>query len=357
MPTPAPEITATSPIPATTARRARPTNGAEEPTGVGATALDRIGPEAPEAGNRTPSEGPAAEPARHGPLLRLEHIDAGAIDDCGSRIARICFRGKHFAIYLSAHDDWGDEIRVKYSDDDEVRKIQFKNVSAISDRRYALDQLARGLRTRCYYLGQIAAAIRLVVEDSVADHDQAAGVLDRAISDVREERARIGRRIYLIFALLFSGGAAAMLLLGAWLLAPANDALAVLPAAAGSGAIGALLSIAIALRGRAVAPDHDYWTNCTDALLRVTVGTLSGGALILFLTAGLVLDFTIGDAKMVGAGLTESWRAILTFGFLGGFTERMVPDLLERTAAPGQNDPETSRADSIAGRAGAAAPG
>ncbi len=354
MPTVAPNASPSFANPAAGARRPRATNGGEPPAGLDATALDRAARDAPQAGEKIPPAVPVAETAKHGRLLRLEHIDAGAIDDCGSQIARVCFRGKHFAIYLSAHDDWGEEIRVKYSDDDEIRKIQFKNVSAISDRRYALDQLARGLRTRCYYLGQIAAAIRLVIEDSVADHEQASGVLERAISDVREERARIGRRIYLLFALLFAGGAAAMLLLGAWLLAPENDALAVLPAAAGSGAIGALLSIAIALRGRAVAPDHDYWTNCTDALLRVTVGTLSGGALILVLTAGLVLDFTVGDAKMVGAGLTESWRAILTFGFLGGFTERMVPDLLERTASPGQKG---RREDGASEDAGAVASG
>ncbi len=354
MPTPAPKIRPESSRNGTRARRSRAANGADGQTGglpaafdplhhVGATTGEMLG--IAELGD-PPAPPEVADGARRR-RLSVRDICIGDQDESGERINKVYAARDTYAIYRS-----DNEVRVQYADDANLKDVQFQNVTAISAQHYELDYLTRGLGGRKYYLGQIAVALRIAIEngDDAQKICNASAVLCRAIYAASEERGRIGRRLYLRYATLFSLATAAALLATAMvaLQFPGVAIFADLPAAAGSGALGALLSIAIALRGRTVAPDHDVEANRSDAVLRVVVGTLSGGALILFLTAGLFADFKLGDTTLSEATLANSWRAILTFGFLAGFSERLVPDLLERKTPSKQSNAEA---------AGVAAPG
>jgi hypothetical protein len=272
--------------------------------------------------------------------LRVSDIFVGSEDENGEKIDKVYASRESYAIYRA-----DNEVRVQYADDSKLKDTQFQNVTAVSADHQELDYLTRGLEGRRYYLGQIAVALQIAVENGEVAQKlcSARAVLGRAISAAAEERARIGRRLYLRYATMFALGIAAVLLLCAVvaLQLPYTAPVADLPAATGSGALGALFSIAIALRGRTVAPDHDVEANRSDALLRVMVGALSGGALILFLRSG-ILAMNLGDASVATGGLEETWRAILTFGFLAGFSERLVPDLLERKTPSGQSDAEAA---------------
>jgi hypothetical protein len=53
--------------------------------------------------------------------------------------------------------------------------------------------------------------------------------------------------------------------------------------------------------------------------------------LVLMLNSNMVQNFAIGDAKLSGPQMT--WETILVVGFVAGFLERLVPDLLKKTAA------------------------
>jgi hypothetical protein len=92
--------------------------------------------------------------------------------------------------------------------------------------------------------------------------------------------------------------------------------------------IGAIFSIALAIRGRTVALDTERLDNVTDGVLRLSIGVISAGVLLLLLASGMLPSLMIGDTKVTGSGLT--WQTVLA-----GFLERLVPDLLEKKNSQG----------------------
>jgi hypothetical protein len=97
--------------------------------------------------------------------------------------------------------------------------------------------------------------------------------------------------------------------------------------------VGAAFSIALAIRGRAVALDTDLLDNVTDGALRLVIGVISAGSLLLLFECGIVPSLKIGNADFTATALT--WQMVLVIGFLGGFLERLVPDLLEKRNSQG----------------------
>src|SRR4051794_25809151 len=65
------------------------------------------------------------------------------------------------------------------------------------------------------------------------------------------------------------------------------------------GLIGAGFSIALAVRRRTVALDTNWPANAEDALLRLIIGMISGGGLVLLLSSGILPKLMIGDASTV----------------------------------------------------------
>ena len=86
------------------------------------------------------------------------------------------------------------------------------------------------------------------------------------------------------------------------------------------GAAGAFFSIATGLSKRTILTDLQQRDNAMDAVLRMVIGVISAGILICLLRSG------------VGVTLSPSggWMQLVTLGFLAGFSERLVPDLLQK---------------------------
>lgn len=97
--------------------------------------------------------------------------------------------------------------------------------------------------------------------------------------------------------------------------------------AAGAGGLGAFFSIALGIRGRTVLPDLQLLANSMDAVLRVIIGVIAATILIAMLIADVV-EMSIGTKDIT----TGSWLVIFIVGFLAGFSERLVPDLLSKVA-------------------------
>jgi hypothetical protein len=144
---------------------------------------------------------------------------------------------------------------------------------------------------------------------------------------VLAKRAARGRFHYL----KWSYGAAAVLiglLFVASAFYPLHPASSDLWLAAKAGLVGAAFSIALAIRGRTVALDTDLLDNVTDGTLRLLIGVISAGVLLLLFASGIVPSLKIGDADFKPGTLT--WEMVLVIGFVGGFLERLVLISLRR---------------------------
>jgi multisubunit Na+/H+ antiporter MnhB subunit len=179
---------------------------------------------------------------------------------------------------------------------------------------------------------QLAYALQLALD---GDMDGAKAIIAAAKAFVLARRTARGRFQYLKWSF---GAAAVMigLLFLASRLYPFQQASSDLWLAAKAGLIGAAFSIALAIRNRTVALDTELLANVTDGTLRLLIGVISAGVLLLLLASGILPSLKIGDANFSGSTLT--WQMVLIIGFVGGFLERLVPDLLEKKNPQGNGD-------------------
>jgi hypothetical protein len=253
--------------------------------------------------------------------------------DCrGEKIDFVFFRRRNFAIYRS-----GGRIMVHFSDDEAVARQQIADTAELLPLRDRLQYLVSDLAAPHGYQWQIAESLRLGLD---GQKDAAKRTMLAAIDDIIAMRMSRGRTEYLLYAglaaalVVICAGAAAL-----WFVlnpsgpdvASARVGLGHLLMATGSGAMGALLSTAIALRVRTVATDGDFKSNVVDSAIRILIGVISAAVLYLILDsrllAGVKLATNIVDDDMI-------WKIALLAGFVAGFLERLVPDLLENKLAP-----------------------
>jgi hypothetical protein len=262
------------------------------------------------------------EPLPGRPVAAVAELLKGATDCRGEPVDAVFFKRDDYAIYLS-----GGDVAIQYADDPVKAKQQIDATAELIPLRDRLRFMISGRQVPGCYRRHIADAFRLTLEGKPLVAEE---ILSCAIEDVLGYKARVGRTIYLTFAGPLAL-AVCMSLLAASMFAFNEKAPAVghLLLAAAGGAMGALLSIAIALRTRTVAVDDDKKANRIDGLIRVLIGTISGGALMLVLVTGVVASVSMSMVKDGSADL--AWQAALIVGFAAGFFERLVPDLLAKS--------------------------
>jgi hypothetical protein len=170
---------------------------------------------------------------------------------------------------------------------------------------------------------QIATALRFGLRNQPV---LANAVLEDAIRNATEERLRRSRISFIPAATLMALPIAALLFL-ATLLGSDRD----VPFAMGGGALGAYLSMAIGIRTRALSPENSVRANYVDSGLRVAIGILSGAALILLVTSGLVNIQAVSNSTSSTIDSLSNWRLAVILGFAAGFLERLLPDLLSKS--------------------------
>jgi hypothetical protein len=277
----------------------------------------------PADGAAAPAADTSAEPDFGD--TRVVDIRKGQPDCRGEKVEFVYVRRRNcFAIYRSS-----GRILVQYADDENEARKQVANIAELLPLRDRLQYLVSDLESPHAYQWQIAESLRLGLD---GQREAAKHTMQLAIDNILAMRVSQGRTTYLLYAGLSVILVIALLgaITAAIVLIKGNPGLDLdhLMQATGSGAMGALLSTAIALRARTLATDGSWKSNIVDSAARIMIGVISGAILYLFLASGLGGSLSLPDAP------DKAWKLVLLAGFLAGFLERLVPDLLENKLAP-----------------------
>ncbi|MEA2997141.1 MAG: hypothetical protein QOG74_2690 [Alphaproteobacteria bacterium] len=243
-----------------------------------------------------------------------------------------------------------DRVSVQFSDDENVASQQRKDMSTLNLTRAQITGLIDGWSRSRWELfkakakkfeGRTATALVLSLE---GDSGAALASLNDTKADIIAERSSWGRFEYLISASLLALLAIIVFTFVQRKIYPFTTPSGNIWLAARAGTVGAFFSIALAIRNRTVLTNLYRRDNFADATLRIVIGMIAAGVLILLLGSKLVPNFKIGDANISGTDIT--WQTVLVIGFVAGFLERLVPDLLEKGAA--RDDAAKAAADKAA---------
>ncbi len=274
----------------------------------------------------TNDESEAQPKAPETKAVRLNEIAVGRQDDTGKTIDRIYFRHKDYAIYR--RDTTPPDVVVKYSDDAVKADQQVKAISApLLSRRDKVIHLLNDLPATSQesLRSQVADALRLGLENQV---EAARRILDDSIADALVAQGRRGRLIYLVCAGIATVPALILFLIGG---SVASGSVRQLLMSAGAGTIGAVSSIFIGIRARTVAIEGDWMSNAVASAIRVAIGIISAAVLFLLFDSHVIPDIKVGTV-LINDEIDQKWQLALLVGFIAGFLERLVPDLLERQA-------------------------
>jgi len=262
-----------------------------------------------------------------GKTFRLCDLMEGRNDKLGHKVEDILWIGQDYAIYCSEKG-----MYVQFSDSPEeeaAQRCRFTEISPeICELRYLTPQMHLGGRFGfgrdhpSLYDHNIAQAMMLVMERKVEDGKQLAQqTLKMAVQRVTNDNTVR----YLTSCLLVGVPAATVCCILLFL--PLPPELRALIIAAMSGAIGAMLSVATRLQAFQLQPCNQSNMNYWMSITRVGIGFVAGPILLL-------LSHTILSEPMrnVVMGKEGEWQGIVVLGLIGGFAERLIPNLLQRTA-------------------------
>jgi hypothetical protein len=269
---------------------------------------------------------------------RLEHRSAGAADehaaDSASRQRR---PSRVFGLFSSRpakelpYESEG--VQAQLSCEQATRKTLRQQLLPLGTERAKLQALLSGWPRRQSYDSSVATALQLALigEGKPEAEKNALQALQDAKESILTEREIAGRAQYARFTLLV--GVVAMFLLlfvqhnlfkdsgNFWLGTQA-------------GLIGAMLSIAIGIRRRVVLLDIGFAGNLSDSALRLMIGAVSGGTLVLLFSTGLLPSLQTAQGPQDGI---HSTAFILLLGIIAGFVEQLVPSLLDDQAQKFRN--------------------
>ncbi|MBV9931077.1 MAG: hypothetical protein JO013_09040 [Alphaproteobacteria bacterium] len=193
---------------------------------------------------------------------------------------------------------------------------------------------AGNLKRACRYDRRVADALVTVLEDATSI-EIAQTLLNQVKNDIIAERTSIARAQYVRWAILLLLGE----ILVAWALASGWVArfhafqAPVLPAwtALSGGAFGALFSIAVGIKSRDISIDLQKIENRVDVVLRMLIGGIAGGVLFALLASELVQVKLVPLSRLRFGDPDYSDITVFLVGFVAGFFERLVPQLLDKT--------------------------
>lgn len=259
--------------------------------------------------------------------VTIDELKAGHKDPSNNEIKRFyAFRPPQYAVYQTPN-----RVSLQYSDEDAKETEQRRRMAPLNGLRAQIDGLIDGWRNNPRYKeraqrydARVAAALILCLEEDVAN---AQASLSEIKADILGERNSLGRIAYLACA--FSLTIALVVLLAISVRQYDSNTLGASLSLGGIGGVmGAFFSIAIGIRNRTVLTDLNWRDNFANAILRVIIGFIAAWILIISLRANLVGNFTMGGQPVSGKDILPETTLII--GFVAGFLERLVPDILSK---------------------------
>lgn len=263
----------------------------------------------------------------------VDDVKIGEKDLTESEIVKIYTKIRpDYAVYRTH-----DRVAVQFADEEKKAEEQRKKMATLNLLRVQIAGLIDGwsrskletfkARARKYER-RLATGLILCLED---DPNTACASLEDTKADIEAERKSWGRFEYLIAASIVSALAIAAFTFAQRHLYTFHTPSENVWLAARAGTVGAFFSIALAIQDRSVLTNLHRRDNFADATLRVVIGMIAAGVLLLALGSKLVTSFKLGDANISGPEI--AWQTVVVIGFVAGFVERLVPDLLKKTAA------------------------
>jgi hypothetical protein len=249
-------------------------------------------------------------------MFCVEDVKLRATDLTGSVITEVYVRASpQYAVYRTS-----DRVVIQFADDDNKAREQRQQIATLNLLRAQISGLisdwtkskCTGFREKAAkYESRVASALILCLEgDCIA----ALASLNDVKADIVAERTSWARFEYLISASIFS-----LIAIGVFTLLQHEYFRFPEPSgsiwlAARAGTIGAFFSIALAIRDRTVLTNLQRRDNLADAALRILIGIVAAGVLLLILSSNIVPSFKIGDAEISGNKIL--WQTVLVAGFI-----------------------------------------
>ena len=263
--------------------------------------------------------------------MTIADLRLDATDEMGEKVLTVYgYKPPAYAVYATQ-----TRVTILYADDRDEQTRQRKSMARLNPVRGEINGLIDGWRYAKFpksmsrkarrYDRRVADALVLALEE---DLDSADTILSAVKQDIIDERTGWARLEYLGCALLLSliaiaiaDGCATTITADLW-------------RAAAAGAVGAFFSIALAIRTRTVLTDLHRTSNNMDAALRITIGVIAA-VVLLALVDTQAVKLTFGDDQK-----NQPWLPVLLIGFIAGFSERLVPDLLAKAASKVEAPPD-----------------
>lgn len=246
--------------------------------------------------------------------MNVSEVRVGVLDAAGTPIEVVYVKNApSYAIY-GTHQ----RVMVHLADELAERATQQEMLATLNPLRNEINALIDGWRTSPehekqaltrLYDRRVADALALAFEGNPSS---AQTLLKSTLDEISEERQSRGRIQHLLFAGCAVIAVAAITFLASLIWGerkanPLDGDINALLFAAAIGAVGALVSIAIAIQERRLATDLQPRDNITDAVLRIAVGSVGALLLIAMIRADLInLDMRIGPDRVPSATQTAS---------------------------------------------------
>ena len=254
----------------------------------------------------------------------LKAVRTGGKDKRDRTIEDVLWAVHDFKIYKTA-----EGVSPHFSDDPVVAEEQRERYLKLGSQLAALDHLVGrlpGNANRNYYEREMARGIAQALS---GDEQAGRETMDQLTAVLEQKVGNMGRLHY--FRMCFLVTAAVMVAAGLLLnLTPPglDPGFAI---AAMMGAMGALGSIAVSLRGMSVDVGAGAGLNFLYGGFRIFIGVIVALSVYLLLRSGIITQLGGGEA---GPSEMLNVYKLAFVAAAAGFAERLVPDLINRDQTP-----------------------